>query len=412
MARQIIPSEVTSSKPTVFFIALMAMISSFAALSIDIMLPALPDIGRTYAVDNIDLQQVITIFTLGMVFGELVFGPASDRFGRRPFIILSSGFFLIGACMCLFAPSYEWLLVGRALQGVGAAGPKIIVRAMLRDLYTGDHLARVFSLIYTLFIFIPMMAPLLGQGISAVVSWQGIFVFLFLFALVSIVLFALTQKETLPFDKRQSLHILSLAKTSRRIMSHARVVLYTIFSGCIFGIKLTYLSNAQQMFAEYYNVTDAFPLYFALLASAIGLAFFLNARLVLTFGGYTLSNMATNMLLSMTLLLVVATWLGEGIPHFVFFIVSFYGIFFTFGILWGNIGALAMEYLGEVAGIGATLFSSLSSLVAFIIALWIGQFFGPRFLMIAVNFCGVAVVSRVIFTLAARSAHTHKINMA
>ena len=284
-----------------------------------------------------------------------------------------------------------------------------MTRAMLRDLYSGVHLARVFSLIYTLFIFVPMIAPLLGQGISYVSSWQGIFVFLFLFALSSTIIFAVTQEETLPVEKRESLNIVRLAKVAGRILTHFKVLMLTILTGLIFGIKLTYLSNAQQFFSDYYDIVGTFPLFFALLASGIGLAFFLSARLVVTFGGQRLCAMALNLLVVMSLLLLVSTWLGEGVPYFALFILCFYGIFFSFGILWGNVGALAMEYLGDVAGLGSTLFSASSSLIAFTLATFIGQFYGPNFLMIALSFFVLALLGHLTFSMAMKSKCEHHV---
>lgn len=374
------------------------------------MLPALPAIGSSYGVSSIALQQILTIFIFGMFFGEIVLGPLSDCFGRKPVILLSSCIFLVGSLICMFASTYEWLLFGRLVQGAGAAGPKITIRAMLRDLYSGRQLAQVFSMIYTLFIFVPMIAPLVGQGISKLAGWQGIFQFLFFFAAAVTLLFAYTQKETLALEHRSSIRIGFMIRTGFKVFTHQKIFLLTLVLGFLFGIKLTYLSTAQQIFADYYQITDLFPLVFALLASAIGLAFFSNARLVMRFGGERLCGYALYLLVAMSLVLLIATVMNNSVPPFSIFVICFYGMFFGLGLLWGNLSALAMDYLGEVAGLGATLISAGSSLVSFFIASVVGQFYGPEFTIIAGCFLLIALAAFLCFFAAIRSNHVHTIS--
>ncbi|MEC8009768.1 MAG: multidrug effflux MFS transporter [Pseudomonadota bacterium] len=398
-----------STRPSLFFILLLSMMSSFAALSTDIMLPTLPDIANSFQVDVIQTQKVITWFFLGIFLGELMFGPLSDRFGRKPLILGSSLAFVIGGVVSLYASSFEYLLLGRIIQGFGAAGPKIVIRAMMRDLYCGAVLARVFSLVYTLFIFVPMVAPLAGQWLSQFGGWQFIFFFLIAFCVIATSVFAATQGETLAPEKRLSLKVGPMLRTSLRIFAHRKVFLLTMLTAIIFGMKLTYLSNAQQFFLEYYNIDEKFPLYFAFLATAIGSAFFLNSALVVRLGGYKLCTFAIALLCCMSVFLCVGSWIGNGIPPFWIFLSSLFGMFFSFGLLWGNVAALAMEYLGDVAGLGSTMISAGSSLVAFIFASILGTFYGPTLLPIAIGFVVLSALAAICFTIVVNSSHTHAV---
>jgi len=396
-------------KPAISFVILMAMISSYTALSIDIMLPSLPAIGNSFGISSQRLQQVVTIFIFGMFFGELLFGPISDRFGRRPLIITGTAVFLIGTLLCVFSKTYEQLLCGRLLQGLGAAGPKIVIKALLRDVYQGPALAQVFSLVYTLFVFVPMIAPLLGQGISALYDWHGIFWFLFAFAFFATAIFAIIQPETLLPENRLTLNPKTLAINSMRILAHQKVALIGVLTGIIFGMKLTYLSNAQQMFENYFGIVDLFPLFFALLATAICFAFFLNARLVMVFGGYKLCLFALKLLMTSTGVLLVFTLFWRGTPPFMVFMLCFWCTFFCFGLLWGNLSALAMEYLGSLAGLGSTLTSAGSSLVAFTLSSIVGYFYAAQFLPFAISFFILACLAYGVLRLVIVSSHHHSI---
>ena len=200
-----------------------------------------------------------------------------------------------------------------------------------------------------------------------------------------------------------------MLRTSLRIFAHRKVFLLTMLTAIIFGMKLTYLSNAQQFFLEYYNIDEKFPLYFAFLATAIGSAFFLNSALVVRLGGYKLCTFAIALLCCMSAFLCVGSWIGNGIPPFWIFLSSLFGMFFSFGLLWGNVAALAMEYLGDVAGLGSTMISAGSSLVAFIFASILGTFYGPTLLPIAIGFVVLSALAAICFTIVVNSSHTHAV---
>ena len=151
------------------FVVLMAMLSATVAISIDAMLPALPDIAATLTPETPNAAQlVVTSFVLGMGVGTLFAGPLSDRFGRKRIIMLGSGLYALAALACYFAPTLEVLLAARVVQGIGAAGPRTVSIAMIRDLFKGRDMARIMSFAMMIFTAVPAIAPLMGQGIIAI----------------------------------------------------------------------------------------------------------------------------------------------------------------------------------------------------------------------------------------------------
>lgn len=158
-------------------IALYALLTSLTSISIDALLPGLRQIGADVGVaPPLSTQHIISLFILGMAFGELLLGPLSDAMGRKKALVLGLGVYALGTVIAMVAGSLEMVILGRFLQGVGVSGPKIATRAMIRDQFEGDAMARVMSFMFTLFILVPMLAPTLAQGIIAVGGWRSVFV--------------------------------------------------------------------------------------------------------------------------------------------------------------------------------------------------------------------------------------------
>ena len=267
------------------FVALMALSMSLVALAIDAMLPALAEIGSDLGLvrDN-DRQLVLTVLFLGLSLGQLFYGPISDSLGRRGPIFFGFGLFILGSALAVVAPTFEWLLIGRFLQGLGAAGPRILTVAIIRDCAAGREMARLMSLVMMVFILIPAIAPALGQAILFIASWRGIFLALLLLSSMTLVWFYLRQPETLSFEARRPISPASLGGAFVEILHTRSTVLYTLAGGMIFGSFVGFLNSAQQIFQELYGLGVRFPAYFAVLALTIGCASLINARLVIRLG--------------------------------------------------------------------------------------------------------------------------------
>ena len=358
------------------FVPLVALLMSLVALATDAMLPALPAIGRDLGVPRPnDVQYVVTALFLGLGLGQILYGPLSDRTGRKPAIYAGLAVFMVGCLVSIFARSFEAMLAGRVLQGIGVAGPRIVVMALIRDLYEGPRMARLMSFALAVFILVPAVAPALGQGILLVSGWRAIFAVFFATAAVAFVWLALRQPETLPADRRRPFSPRAIGGAVREILGIRAALGYTLATGFAFSPFVAYLSSAQQIFQGSYGVGALFPLYFGVLALAIGGASLVNGRLVMKYGMRRLSTMAA---WGITLVSLVA-WAGafafDGLPPLWLFLAYLMAVFVCVGLIFGNLNALAMEPLGHIAGVGAAVVASLSTFISVPLGALIGQSF-------------------------------------
>ncbi|MGN8151663.1 multidrug effflux MFS transporter [Agrobacterium sp. 22094] len=386
---------------------LYALLTSLTSLSIDALLPGLRQIGLELGVaPPLSTHHVISLFIFGMAFGELVIGPLSDAFGRKQALLGGLCVYLLGTVVALFAQSLEMVLIGRFLQGIGVSGPKIATRAMIRDQFEGDAMARVMSFMFTLFILVPMLAPALAQGLIAMAGWRSVFFAYFVIAVVLGAWVAARHPETLPMARRIPFRPRLLFLNARRILSSPRVTLLIVATGLVFGAQLLYLSTAADLFFEAYGVTESFPLYFAALAIAMGLASFINARLVQRLGVVAMARAGFIGLTAVSLLMVIATLGAEDVLPFAVFLTLLSLAFFAIGILFGNLNALAMQTLGNVAGFGASLIASGSSLVATLFAVGFGGFYSGDTTYLAVGFFAAGLSSLVLAEIAIRRSES------
>ena len=356
------------------FIVLMAALMSLVALSIDAVLPALPDIGRFVNVtDPIDNPKIITSIFLGLGFGQLLFGPLSDSFGRKPIVYIGFLVFVIASLICVTTKSFEMMLLGRVLQGIGLASPRTMTIAMVRDTYSGDYMAKILSIIVMIFILVPVVAPTLGQFLMNHYHWKSIFICNLFFGVFVLLWFWLRQKETLKPEHKIA-YRLSIFKTGTVAFYKIKpAVIYTILSGLITGAFMVYLSTSQRIFEEQYHMAEEFPLIFASLAISVGLSTFINSQLVLKFGMRRIVHMAMLAFLGISVLFLLLY--GGGHNPSVGILITFFSLqFFTIGFIFGNLRALAMEPMGHIAGIGSALNGFISTVMAVPIADYIGKY--------------------------------------
>jgi DHA1 family bicyclomycin/chloramphenicol resistance-like MFS transporter len=381
---------VTNTKPALGlaeFVALMASMTSLVALSIDAMLPALAQIGDALGTkDPQHTHLIISLFFLGMAFGQLYYGPLSDAKGRRYAILSGLIIFAIGTVTCMLAETMTTMLIGRVIQAFGASGPRIAALAVIRDQYAGEAMARVMSFIMMVFILVPMIAPIVGQAVLLFASWQHIFSLFLLVALIIGMWFFARQPETLPADRRRPFSWSQLRSSSLFILTHKPVMYYALAMGFIFGAFLAYLSASQTIFQQIYHTGDWFPAYFALLAFSIGFASFVNGTLVMSMGMAKLCDWALHGVLFFALLLTALAWYFDGLPPLAYFVSVLFCMFFCVGILFGNLNSMAMQPLGEMAGLGAAIIGSLSSLFSVPIAIFVSGYIENTITPVAYGF--------------------------
>ncbi len=371
------------------FVTLVAMMISLTAMSIDMMLPALGLIGRDLLVLNPnDNQLIISVFFIGMATGQLFYGPLSDSIGRKPAILFGLFIFAFGAILSIVAESFDQMLVGRLLQGLGLAGPRVVSVALVRDLYSGKAMARVMSFVMTVFILVPMLAPAMGQMVLSFSGWPMIFITLLVVGLMLSAWIVFRLEETLTEENKRSLRLSKLWLGFKEVISHPIAMGFTVVTGLVQGAFLVYLNLSQPMLQNLYGLGELFPLYFGILAGSIGLASMLNVRLVSLLGTWKLVVAALLSIFILSLVYLPVVIFYSGYPAFWSLIGYLFLVFFAVGILFGNLSALAMEPLGHLAGIGAGMVSSLSTLLSVFSSLLIGYFYNQTVYPLVVGFLG------------------------
>ena len=367
---------------------------SLTALSIDAMLPALAQIGSELNVqDGNERQLVISTIFLGLAVGQLFFGPLSDSVGRKPAIYAGLLLFIAGALLSLLSTTFGVLLLGRLLQGAGISAPRAVTLALVRDQYAGRAMARVMSFVMTVFILVPMIAPALGQAILSVAGWRTIFASFALIALLLLLWFALRMPETLAAEQRRPLSGRRILAATREIVGTRTALGYTLTAGLVSGAFIGYLNSAQQLFQEQYALGSRFPLYFAFLSSAVGLATVLNSRLVLRYGMRLLVNGALVGIVGLSIVALGMALLTAGLPPLWLLMAYLLLVFFGIGILFGNMNSLAMEPLGHIAGIGAAIVGALSTLISVLLGTLIGQSYNGTILPLVAGMAILAALS-------------------
>ncbi len=387
------------------FVALMATLTMLVALSIDMVLPALPAIGTSLGVDRAnDNQLVITFLFLGFGFGQLVYGPMSDATGRKPAVYAGLAMYLAGCLLALAAANFTMMLAGRFLQGLGVAGPRTMTIALVRDRFEGRAMARVMSFIMAVFILGPIVAPAIGQGLLAAAGWRLIFGVYLVMALSACAWFALRQEETLDPARRIEFSPARIVDALVSVLRSRPALGYTIATGLVFGAFLGYLTSAQQILQQQYGLGAWFPLYFAILAVATGGSSMMNARLVMRHGMRRLSLTALKTIGGASVVFLAVAYTFSGHPPLWSLMAYLLTAFFCIGLLFSNLNAMAMQPLGHVAGTGASVVGGLSTLSSLILGTLIGQSYNGTVHPLVIGFAILSVLSMLAMRWAEASA--------
>ncbi|MFN7223551.1 MAG: multidrug effflux MFS transporter [Paracoccaceae bacterium] len=385
------------------FIALIAMLFATIAFSIDAMLPALPQIAAELSPDAPNKAQLtLTSFVFGMGIGTLFAGPLSDSYGRKTMIMVGAILYCTGALLAYVAPTLETMLAARVLQGLGAAGPRVVSLALVRDLHSGPRMARIVSFAMMIFTLVPAVAPLFGQFIIAGFGWRSIFLAFLIFSGVTVLWLTLRQPETLLPAARRPFRAAPLWAALKEVLSLRSIRLSILAQTLGFAALFGTLSSTQQLFDQTYARGESFPLYFALIALVSGTSSLLNASLVMKLGMRRLVRVAfaTQMLVSSGFVLAFGLTLWPESLEFYAYLVWTIGVFFMVGMTIGNLNAMALEPVGHIAGMAASVVGALSTVFSVLLAAPVGLAYNgtPLPLMIGVTlFSGLAyaVVRRI-----------------
>ena len=370
------PSTSVTSLRTIEFVPLIALLMSLVALSTDAMLPALPLIGQDLGVQRPnETQYVVTALFIGLGIGQLFFGPLSDTIGRRRAIFAGLTVFIIGCLASVFASSFEMMIVGRILQGIGASGPRIVTMAVVRDQYSGKQMARILSFVMAVFILVPAIAPLLGQVIMWIGGWRSIFTTFLIIAATALIWFLLRHPETLQPSHRRPLSLKLMGEAIGEILRIRSTIAYTLAIGLVFAPFVGYLSSAQQIFQVAYSTGNLFPLYFGVLALAVGVGSVANDKLLIRYGMHQIVISAAILATLASLVALIVLFFFGGLPPLWIFMTYMLVVFVFMGAIFGNLNALAMHPLGHIAGVGAALISSIATFISVSFGTVIGQTF-------------------------------------
>ncbi|MGQ7794102.1 multidrug effflux MFS transporter [Faunimonas sp. B44] len=387
-----------SVPPFAEFVTLVALMMAVTALGIDNVLPAFGPIGEDFGVaDENRLQFIVYSYMIGFGVMQLVYGPLADVVGRRPTLLLGYAIFALGCLLAVFAPSFEFLLAARVIQGMGAAGGRIVSVTVVRDCYEGREMARVMSFTMMIFIIVPVFAPAVGSGFLAIGSWHLIFASMLVFALAILGWYALRMPETLrpeyrfPFSMSRILAGIRLSATTRVSIG------YSTAMGLMFGCLMGYIGSAQQIFAtDVYGLGPYFPLAFGLVAAVMGVGSFLNSRLVRRVGTRRMSHTGICGFAVASALQVALALSYAGKPPLVLFGLVLSANLFLFSLTLPNFNAMAMEPLGAIAGTASSFMGFYMTLLGAGFGLLVGQAFDGTVLPLAAGFLGLSILGVLV----------------
>lgn len=380
--------------PLLEFIILTALLFSLIAFGTDAMLPAFGEIAADLHTPNVNrVQLIVAAFVLGTGCGQLVSGPLSDAIGRKPVLLGGIAVFIAASFWAWGTQSLEMLLLARFIQGLGISAPRTVGMAMVRDLYAGREMARVVSLAMMMFVLVPAVAPLIGQGIMLAFGWRAIFLsFVVLSGAVGLWLW-IRQEETHVLEKRRPVKVSTMLAAVKEMAQSKRVIVSLLVLCMSYSIIFSYISSAQQVFVDWLGAGTSFPTYFAIIALVSGTASALNAALVVRLGMWLMSTIGLALIAIFSLTGGTLIYLGlfEGHALLVFFIGWSMTLFFLSGLVFSNLNALAMEPMGHIAGTASAIIGAVSTLASVLIAVPIGQMFNGTGLplMFGVGTCAI-----------------------
>ena len=355
---------------------MVASLMSLNAMAIDIMLPALSNISQYYSLERANDQQlVIFAYIAGFGAPQLIFGPISDRFGRKGLLSICLIGYAIAGLACIMTNSFMTLLLARFIQGIFASGVRVIAVSIVRDLLAGRAMARIMSLVMTVFMVVPILAPTLGAGVMLIAPWQWTFGVLSLAAVLNLVWIQIRLPETLSEDDRQPLNPQQTGRAYWQVLTTRITCGYMCASGVIFGALFAFVAASEQIFTDVFGQHETFALWFAGVAGSLAAANFLNSRIVEKYGMRRISHSVLILFIVLALANVITlSTVGEKLWLFYPLFCLTFG---CFGMLGANFTALAMEPQGKIAGTASAAYGFASTTVASLIGYMVaGQFDG------------------------------------
>ncbi|MEQ8558599.1 MAG: multidrug effflux MFS transporter [Henriciella sp.] len=383
------------------FVGLIAAMMALNALAIDTMLPALHEISRSYALQKQNDQQlVIFSYVLGFGAPQLVFGPISDSFGRKKVVLGCIAAYAVTGFACMAATSFSMLLATRFLQGIAASGIRVIAVSVVRDLMGGRAMARIMSLVMTVFMVVPILAPSIGQGVMLFAPWQWTFGILGLAGIAMFFWISARLPETLPAEDRSPFNLKGSFRAYRQVVTNRVTFGYMCASGVIFGALFSYVASSEQVFRDVFDKADTFVLWFAGIAGALSVANYMNSRIVERLGMRRVSH---SVLLAFIVIAAVNTILMATLGQKLAIFYPLFALTFAcFGLIGANFNSLAMEPLGKIAGTGSAAYGFMTTTVASFFGWMVASRFDGSVVPILEGYVGLGLTCLVIVLVTER----------
>ncbi|MFQ3254865.1 MAG: DHA1 family bicyclomycin/chloramphenicol resistance-like MFS transporter [Loktanella salsilacus] len=383
------------------FVAMIALLMALNAAAIDVYIPALQDIGSALGVvDENKRQFVITAYIIGFGGAQIIYGPLSDRFGRRSVLFAGLSIYLLGAIAAIFVPTFEALLFTRLVQGIGAAATRVIATSVVRDRYHGPQMASVMSLVMMVFMVMPVFAPNIGSAVLVFGTWRELSAFMFLFGLAALIWAWARLPETLNPADRRPLRIKPVAEAFRIVLTNRIAFCYTLAMASFFGALFAFISQAEQVYTGIYNIGPHFTIYFSMVAVFMAASSFANSRLVSRFGIKKLSHGALLGFIAVAGLHLGLAMAYGGATPFPLFLTLFVIMMCFFGFVPTNFNAMAMEPLGRVAGVASSVLGSAQTLGGGLLGGFIGYLYNGTLIPLLSGFLGLACLSLICVLVA------------
>ncbi|MGK0267034.1 MAG: DHA1 family bicyclomycin/chloramphenicol resistance-like MFS transporter [Maricaulis sp.] len=379
-------------------VAMLVAMTAIVALSVDLMLPALGEIASDLgAAQANDRQYIVTLYLAGFGLSQLVYGPLSDRFGRKIVTLWALGFFVLFTLACALTQTFSLFLALRFAQGAAAAASRVLAVAILRDLMAGRRMAEVMSIIMAAFMAVPVIAPAIGQLILGFAPWQVLFLVLMAAGLGLMAWLYLRLPETLHPQYRIRLNLAETLHAFADVLQHRVMLGYTLAGAAFFSGLYGFLGSSQQIFAGHFALgPQQLPLAFAAAATGMGLASYANSRIVMRLGQRRVSHGALMAFGAVSLLHLLV--LLAGIDNLIVFLILLTAAMSFIGLLFGNFSALAMEPVGHVAGTASTVYGFLTAVIGSLGGMLIGQLYdGTALPLIAGQTCVAVIGLAIVF---------------
>jgi MFS transporter, DHA1 family, multidrug resistance protein len=375
------------------FTVLLALAMAASALSIDTLLPALDDIRTSFklASDSSETAALITVFMLGSGLALLPAGLLADRFGRRRVLWAGFALYIVGAVGAALAPSLGLMLVARFIWGVGAAGPRVTAMAMVRDVYSGERMAKQMSFMMAVFMLVPVFAPTIGAGLIAIGPWRSVFWFC-AGAGILVLVWAMRLPETLPEAERRGLGVGDIVSGARTVLKTPGTAWYVVAQVALFGVFLSYLGTSELIIDDVYDRAKWFPLFFSGLAVAMGIVMLINGRIVERVGLDRLTRWLLVIYIAGGLTLTIASIAADGRPSFWIFCALLVPVLSSHGVLVPNLNSGAMRPLGAIAGLGAAILGMTATVLGSLVGNRIDAMFNGS----TTPFCAAFLISGVV----------------